>query len=51
VLLCINSNAIEHRKISQSVTLGMYRHFGFKRIESLLSEFNQSTLKQLVPDI
>jgi hypothetical protein len=40
VLLCVNANAIEHRKIGQSATVGMYRHFGFKRIEGLLGEFN-----------
>jgi len=44
VVLCINANAIEHRKIGQSVTVGLYRHFGFKRIEGMLSEFNHKTL-------
>jgi len=44
VVLCVNATAVEHRKIGQSVTVGMYRHFGFKRIEGLLGEFNQKTL-------
>lgn len=51
VVLCVNANAIEHRKIGQSVTVGMYRHFGFKRIEGLLGEFNQKTLQLLAKDI
>jgi hypothetical protein len=40
VVLCVNANAIEHRKIGHSATVGMYRNFGFKRIEGLLGEFN-----------
>lgn len=51
VVLCVNANAIEHRKIGQSVTLEMYRNFGYKRIEGLLGEFNQPTIKLLAKDI
>jgi len=51
VVMCINANAIEHRKIGQSVTMEMYRNFGFKRIEGLLEQFNQPTIKLLAKDI
>lgn len=51
VVLCVDANAVEHRKIGHSVTLGMYRQFGFKRIQGLLSNFSQKTLQILAKDI
>lgn len=51
MVLCAEANAVEHRRIGHSVTLCMYRQFGFKRIEGLLGELNQKTLQILAKDI
>lgn len=49
--MCSNANISEQRKIAQSVTVCLYRGFGYAKIEQLIAEFNVKTVQALLKEI
>ena len=51
VIMCSNANISEQRKIAQSVTVCLYRGFGYAKIEPLIADFNVKTVQALLKEI
>lgn len=51
VIMCSNANIADQRKVAQSLTVCLYRGFGYGKIEPLIAEFNVKTVQTLLREI
>jgi len=51
IKMCINSSNGEMRKLTQDLTVVLYKHYGYSRVEHLMSTFNLKTLEVLCKEV